>query len=82
MDMYRLDRYRARYTCVSFLDLGLCSVGTRNSCTPFRHGTWEMDTCNVDHKGEAQGVYACVCFLCTNEVQLTCIPWQQAINFP
>ena len=28
-------------------------VRTSYSCTPFRHGTWEIDTCNI------------VCFPCT-----------------
>ena len=33
----------------------VCCHGVQVSCTPFRHGTWETDTC-VDHEGEARVV--------------------------
>ena len=45
----------------------VCCHGVQVSCTPFRHGTWEIDTCNVAHEGEAWSIPHVPCL---NGVQL------------
>ena len=41
------------YTCklsMGYLTTYCSNQCIRNSCTPLKHGTWETDTCNVDHE--------------------------------
>ena len=53
------------------------------SCTPFRHGTWEIDTRNTTRASPSWSTQVSVSHVpCLNGVQLTCTPWQQTVTFP